>query len=320
MAFDRDEIKDHDGIFGIEREEWEASKEFAAIQEQSEKNISEGEKNAVNEKLDKLVEDINSFLHDFDTEGWKNSSMSSGQSHAMIEGAIKDGGIYAANLRNYLQEAAADSQYGEQAAALLERLNEISPPEQQETLSKEPPPPPAIEPPAEPEPQKPADVPVYRHPPETARESDELDLYRQSLKLNRECAAAVDKAISDSNYKPQHYDLKAAAKTAVEAYGAERVEWVLANTVQKQHYDGRYSSSNKAWAKDFDIPEKASDFHCSAHPVLLDGLISRVREKPSLLATLEANEQKSREQFGGQKPEPGRDTPKKDKKTEVDSL
>jgi hypothetical protein len=53
-----------------------------------------------------------------------------------------------------------------------------------------------------------------------------------------------------------------------------------------------------------------TSYHCNAHPVLLNSLIDKVREKPSLLATLEANEQKSKQQFS-QKPEPGRETPDK---------
>ena len=164
--------------------------------------------------------------------------------------------------------------------------------------------------------QNPIDVPLYRHPPETARENGELDIYRQNANLNRECANAIDKAIYGSNYKPNHYDLKSAAQTVIAEYGKERVDWVLANTIQKQHYDGRYSSTNNDWAKGFDIPENASGFFANAHPVLVNSFIDRVqeaeREKPSLLDTLSKNEQKSRQQFGN-KPEPGREAPKKNK-------
>jgi hypothetical protein len=167
---------------------------------------------------------------------------------------------------------------------------------------------------------KPIDVPVYKHPPEIARENGELEQYRLNNKLNKDCAAAIDKAIADSNYEPFHYDLKTAAKTVLAEYGAERVDWVLANTIQKQHYDGRYSSANKKWAKDFDIPEKASSFFCNAHPTLLDGFIDRKRESmlenPSLLESLKVNEKKSREQYGNKA---ARDnaTPKKDKREEI---
>ena len=41
----------------------------------------------------------------------------------------------------------------------------------------------------------------------------------------------------------------AAAKDVIETYGIDRVMFVLANTVQLQDWDGRYSPRNKAWAK-----------------------------------------------------------------------
>ena len=40
-----------------------------------------------------------------------------------------------------------------------------------------------------------------------------------------------------------------AAKGVIETYGMERVAMVLANTVQLQDWDGRYSRRNKEWAK-----------------------------------------------------------------------
>ena len=40
-------------------------------------------------------------------------------------------------------------------------------------------------------------------------------------------------------------------------------------------------------------------------------------EKPSLLATLEANEQKSKQQFGGQRAEPGKDLSKESRGDEL---
>ena len=40
-----------------------------------------------------------------------------------------------------------------------------------------------------------------------------------------------------------------AAKGVIETYGMERVALVLANTVQLQDWDGRYSRRNKEWAK-----------------------------------------------------------------------
>ena len=146
-------------------------------------------------------------------------------------------------------------------------------------------------------------IPVYKQTLDGARCSGELEAWRESKKINSECAEAIDKAIKDSNYELYHYDLKTAAKTVTEEYGAERVAWVLANTVQKQYYDGRYSSSNQAWAKGFDVPKDSSGT-VNTHPTVVDGFITRYREgaaerekqKPSIITALKQGADKSRQQ------------------------
>jgi hypothetical protein len=161
--------------------------------------------------------------------------------------------------------------------------------------------------------------PVYKQPLEVAKQDGKLEAWRESRKLNTECAEAIDKSIRANNYELYHYDLKSAVKTVTEEYGAGRVAWVLANTVQKQHYDGRYSSSNQAWAKGFDIPGDSSG-SVATHPAIVDGFISRFREaaaerkqpeKPSILAALKQGAQKSKQQ-----PEPGKE-PQKLKRMEI---
>ncbi len=109
-----------------------------------------------------------------------------------------------------------------------------------------------------------------------------------------------------------------------EEYGADRVAWVLANTVQKQYYDGRYSSSNQAWAKNLNIPADLPSFHLNTHPAIIDGLISRFREadaersqkwkpaeKPSILAALKEGAEKAKQQPAADK------SHKKSKETEI---
>lgn len=127
---------------------------------------------------------------------------------------------------------------------------------------------------------------VYPHSADHARENDELPAYRKSNKLNRECAAAIDKAISDSNYEPFHYDLKSAMQKATKMYGEKRVAWVLAAVIQAQHYDGRYSRQNQEWARSFPLPyeqhygnsqPRPPYYGGNAHPTLLDGFITYLR-------------------------------------------
>lgn len=65
-----------------------------------------------------------------------------------------------------------------------------------------------------------------------------------------------------------------------EIYGMERVAMVLANTVQLQDWDGRYSRRNKEWAKTIpnDNPETVRcGYALNSHPAVLDGFIDLVR-------------------------------------------
>ena len=73
-----------------------------------------------------------------------------------------------------------------------------------------------------------------------------------------------------------------AAKGVIETYGMDRVMLVLANTVQLQDWDGRYSPRNKEWAKT--IPNYNSDtvrcgYAVNSHPAVLNGFIDLVREE-----------------------------------------
>jgi hypothetical protein len=171
-----------------------------------------------------------------------------------------------------------------------------------------------------PEPVKPIDVPVYTGSFDTARDNGETDKWHQNRHINIDCAAAIDKAVSDNNPELYHYDLKTAAKTVLAEYGAERVNFVLASAVVLSYNDGRFSASNRAWAKDFDVPFGRPTFVVNTHKAILDGFIDRVREagreKPSLLEALKTNEQKSKAMFAAN-PEPAKDKQKTNNGMEV---
>ena len=415
MVFDTGEITQHDGIFGVERGEWLNSEMYGRLENQ---NVTAAMSGEVDYKerpdpsmvvAERLAQDIDNFLHDYDQKSYLSSGMTFDESLAMVEGAIKDGGEYVNNLRDYLQDAAGNEQYGEQATDLLNRLNEISPPvtfsfyqlkdieetryhrfasikqleadnlsvdrsnyelaytaplPTKETLEnlfakfneahpidytgrsmsvsdviviervgetsahyvdnfgfaevptfltaqneqsrsvpaavggdtddKETPIPP-------PEPHK-SEIPIYKFPVEHAKESGELDAWRESGKINAECGQAIDKAVNDSNYEQYRYDLKGAVKSVIEEYGADRVAWVLAANVNYHNWDGRLSTSNKDWAKGYDTPKP--DFYLNTHLTIVDGLVNRFREaekeKPSLLDSLNKTEQKIKNE--GRKP------------------
>ena len=96
---------------------------------------------------------------------------------------------------------------------------------------------------------------VYPHSAAYAKEHGELEQYRASNNANLQCKEAIEAAVRE------HFDgmylSHDAAKGVIETYGMDRVMLVLANTVQLQDWDGRYSPRNKEWAKT--IPNYNSD-------------------------------------------------------------
>lgn len=126
---------------------------------------------------------------------------------------------------------------------------------------------------------------VYKFPAAYAREHGEAEAYRESRKANLACTKAISDAIRD-NYSDNFLDPKG-AKDVLEKFGVERTMYVLANTVQRHDWDGRYSQDNKRWAntipiqKDIDPwgDDRNSELCVTAHPCLVDGFISQARKE-----------------------------------------
>ncbi len=123
-------------------------------------------------------------------------------------------------------------------------------------------------------------LPIYPHSAAYAAEHGELEQYRASNRANYQCKEAIEAAVRE------HFDgmylSHDAASGVVQTYSMERVMLVLANTVQLQDWDGRYSHRNKEWAKT--IPNHNSDtvrrgYAVNSHPAVLDGFIDLVREE-----------------------------------------
>lgn len=136
---------------------------------------------------------------------------------------------------------------------------------------------------------------LYKHTAAYALEHGELEQYRASLQANIACKNAIEAAIR------QHFDgmhlNEAAVTEVVAAYGKERICYVVANTLQQKNWDERFSSSNKAWAAQFEIAatarpdyDRRGAFVVDSHPAVLNGftgLLRRECEKPSLYEKLE---------------------------------
>lgn len=104
------------------------------------------------------------------------------------------------------------------------------------------------------------DVPVYREMANYAYEAGELEAYRASRDANMACKEAIEAAISE-NFSNNHLSTEAAVTSVFEQFSPERVQYVLANTIQHKDHDGRIHQSLKDWAKEIEVcPEDANFF------------------------------------------------------------
>ena len=164
------------------------------------------------------------------------------------------------------------------------------------------------EPVTQPEAEKPAaDKPinknVYMKSPDYARENGELDSYRESLRLNKECAGAIDAAIKECvvTDRPGYRLTPESVSKVIDTYGEQRVSVVLANTVRIADWDGRYGKDTRDWANGVAMPEVRDNraFYSSAHPAVVDGYVRLARKeidnpekKPSILDALKTGADK----------------------------
>ncbi len=135
-------------------------------------------------------------------------------------------------------------------------------------------------------------VPVYKDSPAAAREKNELDAYRASSAANTACAKAIKEAIKE-NWTGSSLK-EGCAQQVMDAFGPERLAFVLANTVQLRAYDTRFSRDTRAWAQmalagaEGIIPEeKRIGWEIESHSVLLNDFAGQAREAIEALTTLE---------------------------------
>lgn len=114
-------------------------------------------------------------------------------------------------------------------------------------------------------------IPLYRETANYAYEAGELDAYRASHKANLDCREAIEQAIAE-NYGDNQLSSESAVKSVLEQFSSQRVEYVLANTIQHKDWDGRISRKNIDWAASIEVcPENSTQFIVDkAHPGLTD--------------------------------------------------
>ena len=124
----------------------------------------------------------------------------------------------------------------------------------------------------------------YGHTLRYAADHGQVDEYHESHKFDRECKEAVEETIRQ-NFDGMHlnHDI---VKPLAERYGSERMAFILANTIQQESWDGRFSRDNKAWASEFPISENIvhgidmnRELIVSSHPAVLDGFIDMFRRE-----------------------------------------
>lgn len=127
-------------------------------------------------------------------------------------------------------------------------------------------------------------IPLYKKDMMTAKENGEMADWRMSFKENCNCAKAIDKALND-NYADNRLETDKALDDILAEYSAERVTHVLAAQVVNHDWDGRYHNDVKAWAKEqtkelsAEFIEDSRDYYLNAHPILIDGLASKVMQR-----------------------------------------
>lgn len=130
--------------------------------------------------------------------------------------------------------------------------------------------------------------PLYMWSLDYAVRSNERDLWRESYRENCDCARAIEQAINE-NYRDNC--LNDCIQPIIERYGFDRVNWVLANTIQKKQDDGRFSQENKAWAKNFYLPQDDVRWHfcVEAHPGLTNIFTNQARRAWQALGLFDAS-------------------------------
>lgn len=101
----------------------------------------------------------------------------------------------------------------------------------------------------------------------------------EATMISRNCGSDIEKGIS-THFDGMHLNTDFIANLYA-LYGEERMNYVLANTVQMSDGDGRFNPDNKAWAKGISVNNSDEDrrkFYVTSHPALLDGFITAYRK------------------------------------------
>lgn len=132
-------------------------------------------------------------------------------------------------------------------------------------------------------------IPLYQKSRGEAKVLNEIEQFRDSYKANVACKTRIEQAIRE-NYHENHLDTEKALNQVLEEFNEDRIEYVLANTVQYKSFDGRFQRCNKDWAESVNVIEDSEEtgvnrndyFVVDTHPVLTDAFVTRFCKRFSL--------------------------------------
>lgn len=131
-------------------------------------------------------------------------------------------------------------------------------------------------------------LPVYQQTLQYAMEHGAADDYLDSRKLNIDCKKAIEERIRE-HFDGMRLSLEDSGGV-LEQFGAERVSYVLANTLRHLSEDRRFSRDNRVWADGIEVTENIHrgmdmnlDYLVNSHPAVLDGYIHLVRGEIRML-------------------------------------
>lgn len=125
-------------------------------------------------------------------------------------------------------------------------------------------------------------IPLYTKSRGEAKALNEIEKFRNSYKANVACKTRIEQTIRE-NYHENHLDTEKALNQVLEEFNEDRIEYVLANTVQYKSFDGRFQRCNKDWAESINVIEDSEEtgvnrndyFVVDTHPVLTDAFVTR---------------------------------------------
>lgn len=114
--------------------------------------------------------------------------------------------------------------------------------------------------------------PIYFPSARYARENEEIDLWRESYKINIECRDFINEKAS-----PAYHDhaLPSFIKELTDNFGLERSMYVVGRFVVAADWDGRYGRDVKAWAGQIDFQDMENrelHLYSNVHPCILDAV------------------------------------------------